>query len=427
MSVLLNKKRADEFLERLDVDALISSGRENTTYLTGFNAVTHITDRMYNELPGSGENFSQAYGIYSRSGNSVLVLPLSLYLVARMDGLAAPEIYTYGKPPSLREPDSRFDTLEEKEFEKRLNTSNRNFETAATALSAAVKEFADDDVLAMDFSDMNRASEEQLKHDHQNLLCKNGTELFRFLRMVKSHEEIRRLTKACEINEEALGEVISSIKEGASEIDLRRVYAISVASRDGMFQLGHFMLPTGTKGGAIARATSSKITVGTFGWTDLMCSYMGYYSDIGETFVMGAPTEKLTKYYNALYKVVERAEDLVVPGLKPSELNREIGKVWDSCDMPRTPYGMGHGIGLEIYDYPRISAAKGEIIHNQSAVKDDLIRSSIDIPFEEGMVLALEAPYLVWGWGGVHLERNVIVEKNGCKSLVNQDRFLRIL
>ena len=123
---------------------------------------------------------------------------------------------------------------------------------------------------------------------------------------------------------------------------------------------------------------------------------------------------------------VETSEEILAPGMKPSELNTAITKVFEKHGIPRPPTGMGHGIGLEVYDYPRISAAKGAAISNPSAIKDDFIESSIDIPFEEGMVLALEAPYLMWGWGGVHAEVTVLLGKSQTRRLVrNQKRFLR--
>jgi len=117
----------------------------------------------------------------------------------------------------------------------------------------------------------------------------------------------------------------------------------------------------------------------------------------------------------------------VIPGMRPSELNQLAARVWEENGVPKSVTGMGHGIGLEVHEYPRISAAKGDAIKNTRAIKDDVIESSIDIPFEEGMVLAIESPYMVWGWGGVHMERTIIVGKNRSEQITKQDRFLRVL
>ena len=44
--MLLNEQRAKNFLERYNLDAIVSSSRENTTYLTDFLAVSYIHDKM---------------------------------------------------------------------------------------------------------------------------------------------------------------------------------------------------------------------------------------------------------------------------------------------------------------------------------------------------------------------------------------------
>ena len=163
-------------------------------------------------------------------------------------------------------------------------------------------------------------------------------------------------------------------------------------------------------------------------WVDVSCSYMGYHADTGDSASLGKPSKKQKERYDAVLDAVETSEEILSPGMKPSELSNAITKVFEKHQVPRPPTGMGHGIGLEVYDYPRISAAKGDAIANPAAIKDDYIQSSIDIPFEEGMVLAIEVPYLMWGWGGVHAEVTVLLEKSKTRRLVKkQKRYLREL
>ena len=58
----------------------------------------------------------------------------------------------------------------------------------------------------------------------------------------------------------------------------------------------------------------------------------------------------------------------------------------------------GHGIGLEIYDSPSVAPD----------AKDEL---------EENMVLCIETPYYILGWGGVQVEDTLQVTGNGTYRL----------
>lgn len=431
--MLLNKERADAFLENYSADALVSSSRENTTYLTNFLALSHIFTRMYNSMPGSGENFTQVYGVYPRNGRgSVLILPSSLFMIMKADEDVS-EIVTYGKGISTEDQKPRFDTLAEEQFNEIMKDHRRNFGDAATALEFVLKDYVSGNKLAVDYSDMQATSISRLNSANYRTLRAN--ELFRFLRMVKSPDEVSRLSKAAEINESGVESIFELVrrqrkKRRLNEADLEHEYLKRVSYLGGTSRAGYVMCPVGTRGGTMSAPTrTSRITSQkALFWVDASCCYKGYNADTGESGSLGRPSEKQKKYYEAVLDAVETCEQVIAPGMKPSELNAEATQVFERHGVARPPTGMGHGIGLEIYDYPRISAAKGDALDNQSAIKDDFIRSSIDIPFEEGMVLALEIPQLVWGWGGVHVEVTVLLEKSGSRRLVKgQRRHLRTL
>ena len=69
---------------------------------------------------------------------------------------------------------------------------------------------------------------------------------------------------------------------------------------------------------------------------------------------------------------------------------------------------VGHGIGIECYDLPNITA-----------LSDDVL--------EEGMVLNVETPYYELGFGGVQVEDTLLVTKSGFQKLTRNDRDLFIL
>ena len=429
--MLLNKNRIDSFLETHNIDALIASSRENTSYLTNFLAVDHVFTKMYGPMPGSGENFTQVYGVYPRNGNPVLIIPASLYMIMTADESVTENVITYGKGISLVSEKIKLDSAAEKKFQSAMKDPATNFENAALALSSALKKYSSGRNLGVDLSDLHSASAAEL--ERSGFQVRKANELFRFIRMVKSPEEVSRLAMAAEINEKGMQRIFDVArargKKSVTERDLMLEYLTKIASLGGLSGPGWVMTPMGSRGGSMASPDESKVTEEKkMFWVDVSCSYMGYHADTGDSASLGKPSEKQKERYDAVLDAVETSEETLAPGMKPSELNNTITKVFEKHGVPRPPTGMGHGIGLEVYDYPRISAAKGDAVSNPAAIKDDFIQSSIDIPFEEGMVLALEVPYLMWGWGGVHAEVTVLLEKSKTRRLVKkQKRYLREL
>jgi Xaa-Pro aminopeptidase len=158
-------------------------------------------------------------------------------------------------------------------------------------------------------------------------------------------------------------------------------------------------------------------------WIDVICSHNGYSADTGETASIGKPDPEHVRVYDAMKRVVETAEDVIRPGLKSSELFKEVETIWDRANLSRPPVSLGHGIGLETHEYPKLSA---EDNGTDLTIKDGVISVPADIPLEEDMVLNLESAYLVRGWGGIHLEKTVVVGKSKSTPLVEQKRVLRV-
>ena len=82
-------------------------------------------------MPGSGENFTQVYGVYPRKGNPVLIIPSSLYMIMAADESVTGEVITYGKGISLVSEKVKLDSAAEKKFQSAMKDPTTNFENAA--------------------------------------------------------------------------------------------------------------------------------------------------------------------------------------------------------------------------------------------------------------------------------------------------------
>ena len=142
---------------------------------------------------------------------------------------------------------------------------------------------------------------------------------------------------------------------------------------------------------------------------DLGCVYQGYRSDISRTAVLGAPTDKQRRYYDAIRDGERAAIAAMKPGVPVNQIF-EIGmRVTRETGMPHyTRNHVGHGIGLEPYDPPTINAATETLL-------------------EPGMVFCVETPYYEHGWGGVQVEDAVEITATGVRQLTRSSQELHIL
>ena len=76
----------------------------------------------------------------------------------------------------------------------------------------------------------------------------------------------------------------------------------------------------------------------------------------------------------------------------------------------------GHGVGLEVRDYPILVADTG------LRIRDDCVDEPADLPLEENMVLNMEAMVFALGEASVHIEQSFVVGAAGAEPLVEQDR-----
>jgi Xaa-Pro aminopeptidase len=71
-------------------------------------------------------------------------------------------------------------------------------------------------------------------------------------------------------------------------------------------------------------------------------------------------------------------------------------------------HGTGHGVGLEIHEWPQISSRSDDIL-------------------EAGMVLTVEPGIYLPGVGGVRIEDTVLVTDEGAQVLTVSPKALRML
>ncbi len=136
------------------------------------------------------------------------------------------------------------------------------------------------------------------------------------------------------------------------------------------------------------------------------------YTDMTRTYVVGDVPDEIGEYHRLCKEALERTTAAAKPGVNgrelmqiacdlfaehgyPTQLTKEPGEVLDSGFF----HGLGHGVGLEVHERPRLSV-----------VGDDLVPGDV-ITLEPGLYRA--------GYGGVRLEDILLVQDGGAETITD--------
>ncbi|QSH40786.1 M24 family metallopeptidase [Lentisphaerota bacterium ZTH] len=142
----------------------------------------------------------------------------------------------------------------------------------------------------------------------------------------------------------------------------------------------------------------------------------GYWGDLTRTFVKGTAPDQVKRAYEAVYAARESAKPLIKAGAVPVEIHNAAKSILDkhgfetgrknNCNYGFF-HGLGHGVGLEIHEAPRLSPAS-------------------KTPLRGGEVVTVEPGVYYQEWGGIRLEDMVYVEENGCRCLTEIENILEV-
>jgi Xaa-Pro dipeptidase len=236
----------------------------------------------------------------------------------------------------------------------------------------------------------------------------SGQGILQQMRMIKGLDEVASIEEAVRIAECALSCIIPRIKTGISE----KAFAAKLVSR--LFhegsdpELPFFPIVSFGENSANPHATPTEraLRTGDLILIDWGASHQGYYSDITRTFVMGDANPELEQIAHFVLEANAAGRAAVKPGIPTSEIDRAARQV-----IEKAGYGeffihrTGHGLGRESHEEPYISQFDQTIL-------------------EPGMTFTIEPGIYLPGRGGVRIEDDVLVTKDGCRSLTGMPREL---
>lgn len=227
------------------------------------------------------------------------------------------------------------------------------------------------------------------------------------IRRVKDEQEIASIAKAAKIGDNALDHLFGILKPGMTEKEaaLELEYLIMKGGSEGLAFPTIFISGTRTSM-PHGMPSDKKIAAGDMITADFGAVVNGYRSDMTRTFVMGKANHEQKKVYALIKEAQQVGVDNIRAGIPGKEPYEKVRAVLDACEyVEHVGEGLGHCVGLSLHERPYLDQNCEDIL-------------------EENFVLTVEPGIYIPNWGGVRIEDDVRVTRNGCEILTRSPKHL---
>jgi Xaa-Pro aminopeptidase len=229
------------------------------------------------------------------------------------------------------------------------------------------------------------------------------------LRLVKDPDEVAAVERACRLTDACFAHLLEWLRPGMTEREIawemtgwfRANGAEALAFEPLVLAGPHAAMPHG-------HASDTPARVGELLLLDFGCQVDGYRSDMSRTVSFGQPDDEARRRHDAVREAQQHAVEAAAPGLAGTDLDAVARDHLTALGLGDAfTHGLGHGIGLETHEEPRLLSWKR--------------------PLEAGMVFTIEPGVYLPGELGVRIEDTVVLEAAGARRLTHSPRELLAL
>lgn len=234
------------------------------------------------------------------------------------------------------------------------------------------------------------------------------------IRGIKEKEEIEKIKKACALTDEAFSYLLKHIAPGITEAELQyklKTFAAEHQADNAFEPVVAFGTNTAFPHHTPNQTVLDKNDVILL---DFGMKYQGYCADMSRTIFIGKVNDK-TKH---IYQTVISAQEMAIKKIKQlqkesklvsaAEIDKISRKEITKNGFPDYPHALGHGIGIEVHEYP--------VLYPRA--KENL---------ETRMVIAIEPAIYIPKLLGIRIEDNYVITDKGIEALTKSSHELIIL
>jgi Xaa-Pro aminopeptidase len=228
------------------------------------------------------------------------------------------------------------------------------------------------------------------------------------MRRVKDEHEIALIQKAIKIQEQALLDVLPTIGPGQSEQSVASRLEAAMKERGASgFAFGTIVAAKANGSLPHYRPGTAKVAANQGLLIDWGAVWRGYRGDLTRTFAVGKWPKKLAEVYGIVLEAHEAAAAGLMAGKSSSAVDKIARDIITKAGYgEQFGHGLGHGIGLDTHEEPRMShMLKGTTL-------------------QAGNVVTIEPGIYLPGVGGVRIEDDYAILEGGCRRLSGLPRTM---
>lgn len=262
--------------------------------------------------------------------------------------------------------------------------------------------------LAVQPQHVTLASQSAWKKASKGLRIVHAPPIITKMRLIKEDEELRSMRKAIKVAEDAFLAMRKKIRVGDTELDLAARLEYEMKRRGASAAAFPTIVAEGPNAALPhAHPGKRKIKKGSAVLIDWGARVSGYCSDLTRIVFVGTIPPRIEAIFQVVLEAQKRAISAVRPGARMCDVDAVARDYIDKAGYGVAfNHGLGHGLGLDVHESPRLSWQSKEKL-------------------EVGSVVTVEPGIYLPGVGGVRIEDDVLVTKTKARVLSRLDKDLK--
>ncbi len=242
------------------------------------------------------------------------------------------------------------------------------------------------------------------------LKIKDCSSHLKSLRSIKTATETEKIKRACQIVQDAFYKTLQQLKLGVTEkyiADFIQETMIKSGAEDISFDT---IVAFGENSAVPHHQTgNTKLKENQVVLIDVGCRVDGYCSDLTRTVFFGNPDDEFVKNYKAVLDANQTAIESITDGTITCDADAYARNKLKEFNLDQNfTHSLGHGLGLDIHEYPSLSPKTQNTLKN-------------------GMAFTVEPGVYFDGKYGIRIEDTVILEDGKVLRLFTDDKNLIII
>jgi Xaa-Pro dipeptidase len=239
----------------------------------------------------------------------------------------------------------------------------------------------------------------------------DASEALAALRISKEPDEIEKMRRAVDVAQRALEATIPLIKAGMTEKELAAELTIQLLRHGSQSEVPFSPIVSGGPNSANPHASPSerKLQRSDLLVVDWGAAVEGYISDLTRTFAIGEVEPEFKKIHRIVLEANAAGRAAAKPGVPCAKVDAAARTVIEMAGYgPYFTHRVGHGIGMEGHEAPYMRSDNMQLL-------------------EPGMTFTVEPGIYLPERGGVRIEDNLVITKDGAEVLSDMEREIRVI